>query len=261
MNIYLYQKYNQYFAQHASGAEIAAKDELLYLGAKNIKLGYLGYFFEADNATIYKIVYCTRILSRVLAPIIDFKCHSEKYLYKTAQQINWEDFITLTKTFSIKTNVSNSNIKNSQYATQILKDCIVDQFKKKFNKRPNVDTRFPDLSLNLYIHENRARISLDLGGSSLHKRGYRKYTVDAPMKETLAATIIRLSEWDKTTPIYDPFCGSGTILFEAAMHYCEIPAAFLRSKFGFLRLPDFDNTLWNQTKSKINKHIQSLPKD
>ena len=199
MSIYLYQKHNQFFAQHASVAEEIAAKELEELGAHDIQQSYLGYFFKGDNDTLLKIVYCTRILTRILAPLIHFKCHSEKYLYKTAKQINWSDFLNTNKTFSINTNVSDSNIKNSQYATQILKDAIVDQFKNKFNARPNIDIKFPDLHLNLYIHENYARISIDLGGSSLHKRNYRKYSTTAPMQETLAATIIRLSNWDKVT--------------------------------------------------------------
>jgi putative N6-adenine-specific DNA methylase len=255
MSDYLYQKTNHYFGQLASGTETCGMGELKELGATNIKPGYLGVYFCANPRTIYDIVYRTRIFSRILAPLIVFDCHSEKYLYKTAQNIDWSEFLTLTKTFAITTNVADSNIRNSQYAGQIFKDAIVDQFREKTGERPSVDTHNPDLQLNLYIHENKARISVDLGGGSLHKRGYRQESVEAPMQETLAATIIRLSGWHGERPLYDPFCGSGTLLCEALMKQCNIPAAYLRHKFGFLRLPDFDAAAWNQVKTKANSSI------
>ncbi|MEE9369426.1 MAG: THUMP domain-containing protein [Pontiella sp.] len=258
---YLYQETEQYFGQLASGAESCGEAELKELGATKINKGYLGFYFCADSKAIYNIVYKTRIFSRILAPLIAFDCHSEKYLYKTAQNIDWSDFLTLTKTFAITSNVADSNIRNSQYAGQILKDAIVDQFRTKTTERPNVDTRNPDLQLNLYIHENKARISVDLGGGSLHKRGYRQESVEAPMQETLAATILQLSGWNGERPLYDPFCGSGTLLCEAFMKVGNIPAATLRYKFGFLRLPDFDATAWNQIKTKANNETVDVPED
>jgi putative N6-adenine-specific DNA methylase len=258
MSDYLYQKTNHYFGQLASGSEKLGMAELRELGATNIKPGYLGVFFCANPRTIYNIVYRTRIFSRILAPLIVFDCHSEKYLYKTAQNIDWSDFLTLTKTFAITSNVADSNINHSQYAAQILKDAIVDQFRDKTGERPSVDRFNPDLQLNLYIHENKARISVDLGGGSLHKRGYREASVEAPMQETLAAAILRLSEWKGERTLYDPFCGSGTLLCEALMKQCNIPAAYLRHKFGFLRLPDFDASVWNQVKTKANAEIKEI---
>ena len=261
MSDYLYQTTRQYFGQLAGGAESSGEAELKELGAHEIRKGYLGFYFRADPRTIYDIVYKTRVFSRILAPLIVFDCHSEKYLYKTAQQIDWSDFLTLTKTFAITSNVADSNIRNSQYAGQIFKDAIVDQFRDRTTKRPDVDTRFPDLLLNLYIHENKARISVDLGGGSLHKRGYRAESVEAPMQETLAATILRLSGWNGERPLYDPLCGSGTILCEAFMKAGNVPAAYLRKKFGFLRLPDFDAAFWNQVKSKANHETRAVPDD
>lgn len=258
MSKYLYQKHHQYFAQHSSGAEEAARFELLDLGAQSIKEGYLGYYFTADRESIYRIVYMTRICTRILAPLINFECHSTNYLYKTAKQINWNDFLTLTKTFAITCNTSNSKLRNSDYASKILKDAIVDQFRENYGERPSVNKRYPDLQLNLYIHQNIARISVDLGGGSLHRRGYRTEKVTAPIQENVAATILRLSEWNGKNPLYDPFCGSGTILIEALMKITNFPSARFRSKFGFLRLPDFDPTLWNQIKNKMNQSIQHL---
>jgi putative N6-adenine-specific DNA methylase len=261
MTEYLYQKTDQYFGQLAAGAEACGEGELKELGASQIKRSYLGCYFCADQRTLYNIVYRTRIFSRILAPLIAFDCHSDKYLYKTAQQIDWTRFLTLTKTFAITSNVADSIIRNSQYAGQILKDAIVDQFREKTGERPSVDTHNPDLQLNLYIHQNKARISVDLGGGSLHKRGYRTESVEAPMQETLAAAIIRLSGWKGERPLYDPFCGSGTLLCEAFMMAANLPAASLRQKFGFLRLPDFDAAVWNQVKTRANGETRSVPEE
>ena len=137
-------KTQQYFGQLASGSESCGEAELRKLGATKINKGYLGFYFCADSTTIYNIVYKTRVFSRILAPLIAFNCHSDKYLYKTAQNIDWSDFLTLHKTFAIDSNVADSNIRNSQYAGQVLKDAIVDQFRDKTTERPSVDTRFPD---------------------------------------------------------------------------------------------------------------------
>ncbi len=256
MSGHLYRETGQYFGQLSTGAEACGRDELAELGATDIKPGYLGCYFRADQRTAYDIVYRTRIFSRILAPLVVFDCHSDKYLYRTAQQIDWSGFLTLTKTFAIAANVADSHIRNSQYAGQILKDAIVDQFRERTGQRPNVDTRNPDLLLNLYIHQNKARISVDLGGGSLHKRGYRAGSVEAPMQETLAAAIVRLSGWDGRQPLHDPFCGSGTILCEAFMKTAQIPAAYLRKKFGLLRLPDFDPAVWNQVRTGANGAIR-----
>ena len=257
MATYLYQTHHQYFAQHADGAAQAAADELSELGASEVREGYLGHYFKADQSTLYRIVYMTRISTRILAPLIHFDCHSSNYLYKTAQQIDWRDFLTLTKTFAIKAHVAESNLRNSHYAAQVLKDAIVDQFRERTAERPSINTHFPDLLINLYVYKNQVRISIDLGAGSLHKRGYRTGSVEAPIQEHVAATILRLSGWKGETTLYDPFCGSGTLLIEAAMQASRTPAAFLRKKFGFLRLPDFDATCWNRVKTECNATIQT----
>ena len=253
---HLYQRTREYFGQLAAGMEECGAAELAELGATGIKTGYLGVYFKADQRTAYSIVYQTRIFSRILAPLVTFDCPSEKHLYKLARKIEWKEFLTLTKTFAIVANVTGSGIRNSQYAGQVLKDAIVDQFRDLTGERPSVDTRNPNLLINLHIQQDKARISIDLGGGSLHKRGYRVESVEAPMQETLAATLIRMSGWKGERPLYDPFCGSGTLLCEAFMKQCGIPAAYLRKRFGLLRLPDFNATVWNQVKTETNAGIQ-----
>ncbi|KPJ99922.1 MAG: RNA methyltransferase [Desulfobacterales bacterium SG8_35] len=257
--MFAYQKSGRYFAQIAEGLEDLGVKEMQELGARDIKPVYRGFYFSADKAALYRLNYCSRLLSRILAPLIRFDCHSDKYLYKTASNINWPSLIDPENTFAVKANVSHSKITHSQYASLRLKDAIVDVFRKKTGKRPDVDTREPDVLFNLHIQNNKATIYLDTSGASLHRRGYRLESVTAPMQEIVAAAIIRLSAWNGTRPLADPMCGSGTLLCEALMHYCRIPAGYLRKKFGFTALPDFDAETWNSVKQKEDGRIRELP--
>jgi len=150
-------------------------------------------------------------------------------------------------------------ITNSHYASLRLKDGIADSFREISGKRPDVDSRNPDIWLNLHIRNDKAVISLDTSGGSLHRRGYRKDSVSAPMQETVAAAIIRYAEWNGEVPLYDPMCGSGTLLSEALMHYCKIPSAIFREHFGFEFLPDYDISVWRKVKKELNGQIRDLP--
>jgi putative N6-adenine-specific DNA methylase len=257
--LFQYQKYNQYFGKATTNTEELCIEELEQLGATRLRKAYRGVFFCADHAALYRINYCSRLLIRVHAPLISFACHSPKYLKKTAQNVAWEQILSLEKTFAISASVANSAIRHSLYAAQCLKDGIADYFNAKYGKRPSVDTDNPDVRLNLHIESNHAVVSLDVSGESLHKRGYRLAAGLAPMQETLAAALIRISEWDGALPFWDPMCGSGTIVCEALMHYCRIPAQYLRKSFGFMHMPDYDPTLWTQVRKECNQAIRPLP--
>ncbi len=259
--MFAYQKNRYFFAQIGDGLEELGAEELVSLGAKDVKTAYRGISFKADNKALYRITYSTKLCARILAPLITFDCHSNKYLYKTTGNINWSDLFSLQDTFAVFASVANSKISHSRHASLVVKDAIVDQFRDKTGKRPNVDSREPDILLHLRVEKNKATISLDVSGGALHRRGYRQETVEAPMQETLAAAIIQLSGWDGTQKLYDPFCGSGTLLAEALLKYCHIPASFFRSRFGFEKLPDFEARLWKETKKQINGNIIELPKD
>lgn len=249
-----------FFAQVPGMMEEFCKEELIELGATDVETTYRGVYFKYDLSNLYKINYTARLLSRVLAPLITFHCNNTNVLIKTAKKIHWEDFCSIEKTFAISSSVAKSSITNSLYASQVLKDVIADYFRDKYGKRPNVDTVNPDVRLNLHIEKDQAVISLDTSGESLHKRGYRLLAGEAPMQETLAAAIIRLSNWNGENPLWDPMCGSGTILCEAIMHYCKIPAQYLRKNFGFFNLPDFDLEVWEKVKAKSDLDIRPLPK-
>lgn len=257
--MYEYQKNNRFFAQIADSIKELGVQELSELGADNVSSAYRGIYFDADPETLYRINYTSRLVSRVLAPLVWFRCHTTDQLHKKAMQIKWTDFISPKNTFAIFSNVSNSKIRNSKYAALRLKDGIVDSFRESSGERPNIDTRNPDIWLNLHIDNNEAIISLDTSGGSLHRRGYRKEAIEAPMQETVAAAIIRYSEWDGSVPLYDPLCGSGTLLAEALMYYCRIPSGMLRRHFGFEYLPDFNRAVWTKIKKELDAGIRRLP--
>lgn len=257
--MYLYQQKQPYFAQIASGFEQLAAAELTQLGGEDIRAGFRGLYFEATPAALYRINYCARLLTRVLAPLVSFKCHTTQYLYKQANAVEWHDFLSVDQTFAVFANVSNSRIKHSRYAALRVKDALVDYFWEHDRQRPSVNRLEPDVWLNLHVENNVATISLDTSGGSLHRRGYRQEGLEAPMQETLAAAIIQLSEWDGERLCYDPMCGSGTLLCEALMHVCRIPANYLRTRFGFENLPDFDPELWQRVKAEANAALRPLP--
>jgi putative N6-adenine-specific DNA methylase len=258
--VYQYQKDCRYFAQIAESLKEAGAEELSELGAEDVRPEFSGIRFRADKSTLYRINYLTIILSRCLAPLISFACHDTDTLYQKAKQIEWDDFFVEGNTFAVSGNVSDSTISHSKYAALRLKDAVADYFKEKTGQRPDVSVRNPDILLNLHIRNDKAVISLDTSGGALHRRGYREETVSAPMQETVAAAIIRFSEWDGSVPLYDPLCGSGTLLCEALMRYSNIPAGVFRNRFGFEFLPDFEGAVWKQIKKEAEGRIRKLPK-
>jgi putative N6-adenine-specific DNA methylase len=261
MSLFLYQKKGRYFAQIPGEFETLAAKELESLGAVQLKHGYRGIHFSADKAALYAINYNARLITRVLAPLVKFTCRDREDLYRAGKSIDWTAFFSVRNTFGIFANVSgNSNIRHSKFAALCLKDAVADFFRGKCGSRPDVDGKTPDIWLNLHIEGDQAIINFDTSGGSLHRRGYRRKTVEAPMQETLAAAILALSGWNGERPLYDPMCGSGTLLCEAMMHVCSIPAGFLRNRFGFSFLPDFDEELWRKIKAQSDEKIRCLPK-
>ena len=259
-NIFDYQENKRYFAQIAGHSEEVGAQELKNLGARDIETAYKGAHFTADRKVLYKINYMARIITRVLAPLVNFHCPDTDILYDEARKIPWENIFNNKQSFAIFSNINikSSQIYHSKYAALKLKDAIVDRFRDKTGQRPDVNTKNPEVVFNLYIQNDQATISLDTSGDSLHRRGYRLESGPAPMQETVAATMLHLSKWDGENKLYDPMCGSGTILCEALMKYCNIPAGYLRPDFGFQYLPDFDQSLWEKVKDKCDSNIRAL---
>ena len=215
--------------------------------------------FCADRETLYRINYRSRLLTRVLAPVLKFEARNPEELYLNAKRFDWTHVLTLDQTFAVMANVSHSEIDHSQFASLKVKDAVVDMFKKRYKgKRPSVNTTEPDLWIALHIHENQATLSIDCSGGSLHRRGYRQQAVEAPMMETLAAAILEIAGWDGKTPIYDPMCGSGTLLAEAWLKAGNIPPGTLRKQYGFMRLPDFDRRVWVKVKFEEDNKLRTV---
>ncbi len=230
------------------------------LGATDIEPGYRGVHFKADALTMYSIAYQARIPTRILAPIDTFDCHSDRYLYKRGTEMDWMSLIGTDRTFAIAASVSGSHITHSKYASLKLKDAIVDSIRDQVGSRPDVDRFNPDVSINLHIENNRATVSLDASGRSMHRRGYRLDALEAPIQETVAAAIVRMTEWKGDKPFMDPMCGSGTILAEALMAACKIPAGYLHKSFGFEAFPDFDAWAWGPQRKAIDAAIHPIEK-
>jgi putative N6-adenine-specific DNA methylase len=253
------QKYNDYFAQVADGLESMGAVELADLGAVSLRPVRRGIHFRADRAALYRINYCTRLCTRVLAPINTFACPDAESIYRAARKIDWTRFFHVDQTFAVFASTAGSAVPHSQFAGLKLKDAVVDQFRDAFGRRPNVDARTPDVWINLFLQKDQGTISIDTSGGSLHRRGYRTHSVDAPMQETVAAAVVALSKWDGQVVLTDPMCGSGTLITEAVMAYCRIPAGYRRDAFGFQLLPDYDAMVWQRVKAEADSQIRKLP--
>ncbi|MDC3276407.1 THUMP domain-containing protein [Flavobacteriaceae bacterium] len=240
--------------------EILAK-ELQLLGAQKIKPGNRMVSFVGDLGFLYKANLSLRTALKILKPIHTGRVANEEALYQLFYDFTWADYLDVDSKFIIDSVVHGSIFTHSQFASQKAKDGLVDQFRDRHNQRPNVDLNRPDLRINLHIQEDFCTISLDSSGASLHHRGYRTATNIAPLNEVLAAGLIQLSGWNGNTDFLDPMCGSGTLVIEAAMFACNIPANINRKLFAFEKWTDWDADLFekiqeSQLKKIINPSIQ-----
>ena len=230
------------------GLEEILADELKKLGAQNVKPMNRAVSFKGDKGFMYKANLNLRTALRILKPIVHFQAHDEKELYRKLCEIDWTEIFDLDSTFATHATTHSEVFTHSKYASLVMKDAIADTFRKKFDKRPNVDPEMPDVSINLHIAKHTCTVSLDSSGDSLHKRGYKSNAVTAPMNEVLAAGLILLSDWNRISDFHDPMCGSGTLLIEAALIAYNIPANIFRDRFGFEGWNDFDEELWKKIK-------------
>ncbi len=255
---FIFRATNRYFAQTQKGLTETASEELRELGAKECKESYNGVYFSASDEDLYRINYMVKTVSRILAPLTSFTVHNEKELHKKCLNIRWESFFTTKSTFAVSSSVSGSRITHSRFAALRVKDAIADRLSEKFGKRPDVDTNEPDIRINLNIRNNFCTISFDTSGISLHKRGYRVNTVSAPLHETLAAAIIRISKWDGSVPLVDPMAGSGTILGEAALNYGNRPSTVKERPYGFFFMPGFNKDIWAKVKEDCDRKSREI---
>lgn len=235
--------------------EILAK-ELSDLGAENIGLLKRGIEFKGDKRLLYLANYTCRTALRILVPVARFRAADETMLYDGVRAVPWEKYLDLSGKFAIDSVISYSPFTHSGFVSLKSKDAIADRFRDRFGKRPDVDTIDPDLRINVHLFKEQCTVSIDSSGSSLHLRGYRKASTEAPLNEVLAAGLLLLSGWDRKTPFVDPMCGSGTLLIEAALMAGKVPSGYFRPLFGFERWKDFDRKLWDIVKRECEEKIE-----
>lgn len=240
------------------GLEDVLAKEIEEIGGEDIKKLNRAVRFYGDMNTLYKANYLCRTAISILRPIYSFEANNEHELYDNVLKFRWERLINPDGTFFIDNVVFSKIFTHSLYASYKTKDAICDRLRKMFGMRPSIDKEKPDIILNLHINENKVNISLDSSGESLHKRNYRIATGPAPINEIVAAGLIQLAEWDRKTNFYDPMCGSGTLLIEAAMYASNIPAQYYRRKFAFMNWPEFSMPEWRKVKEDANREIKEF---
>ncbi len=221
-------------------------EELINLGADEVEIGKRMVSFVGDKALMYKANVHCRTALRILKPVYNFKAESPDQVYEELKKVNWEEFLSLDKTFAIDAVVFSHIFSHSKFLAYRVKDAIADWFSEKYNKRPSVSVSNPDVLFNIHVSHNKCTLSLDSSGESLHKRGYRLAQTEAPLNEVLAAGMVLKSGWRGESDFIDPMCGSGTILIEAAMIALGIPPGIHRPGFAFEKWADFDEELFSE---------------
>lgn len=227
------------------GLEGVLAKELRELGANNVEEGRRMVAFTGDKEMLYRANFQLHTAIRILKPIAHFKARSAEDMYNEVSKIDWSQYIAEGKTFSVDSVVYSEEFRNSRFVTYKVKDAIVDQFREKTGKRPNISVANPDIRLNIHIAEDNATLSLDSSGESLHHRGYRQESVEAPLNEVLAAGMILMTGWKGDCDFIDPMCGSGTLPIEAALIARNISPGVFRKEFAFERWEDFDQELFD----------------
>jgi putative N6-adenine-specific DNA methylase len=240
------------------GLEQVLKEELEELKFNNIEILNRAVQLEGTWDDVYFLNLNVRCALSILVEITKFNIKSEEDLYNKAAKIKWDEYFTVDKTFAVKGAVFSNIFNNSQYPMLVVKDAIVDFFMKKEQERPSVNIKNPQLLFDVYIKDFFVTISLNTSGAPLYQRGYRQETGQAPINEVLAAGMIRLSGWDRKSTFIDPFCGSGTLLIEAAFLASNIPSCIERQHFAFKNFNNFDTNKWEEIQAKAKKTCKSL---
>jgi putative N6-adenine-specific DNA methylase len=211
---------------------------------------------------VYKLNFLLRTASRVLLSLGTFPCKNRDDLYKYTSKMNWEPYFRRGKTLAIYSHVQdNPNFRNSLFASQVVKDAICDELVKKRGKRPDVDLDNPNVRLALFIDRHEATLSFDTSGRPLHMRGIRLGTIEAPIRENLAAALLLMAGYTGQEVLVDPCCGAGTFLLEAACIASNTPSQYMRSEFGFQFHPEFDTDAWQAIRKEAMSQQKPLRKD
>ena len=235
------------------GLDPVLAQELTQLGANNVQIGRRMVSFTGNKEMMYRANFQLHTAIRILKPIKHFKARSADEVYEEIKKIDWSLYIEKGKTFSVDSVVYSEEFRNSRFVTYKVKDAIVDQFREKTGERPNISVSNPDIRLNIHIAEDDATLSMDSSGESLHRRGYRQESVEAPLNEVLAASMILMTGWKGDTDFIDPMCGSGTLLIEAALIAHNMSPGIFRKEFAFEKWPDYDPDLFDSIYNDDSK--------
>ena len=239
-------------AKTFKGLEEVLAKELIELGANDVQLERRAVSFRGDKALLYRANLCLRTASRILVPIVEATLTPKKkniapedLLYEAVKRVEWSRYISVENTFAIDATVYSDTFRNSRFVTYRVKDAIADYWMEHADKRPSVAVEAPDILINVHIAKEHLTLSLDSSGESLHKRGYRVANTEAPINEALAAGMLLMAGWKGQSDFYDPMCGSGTLLIEAALIARNIAPGVFRQAFAFEKWSDFDAELWS----------------
>jgi putative N6-adenine-specific DNA methylase len=232
----------RFFATAAKGTEPLLRDELNELRLPQVRADRGGVHFGAEPRDAFRACLWSRIAQRVLEAVAEFECPHEDALYAGVSGVDWRRVLDADRTLAVRAACRSSRLTHTQYIAQRTKDAVVDQLRDKLGARPSVDRASPDVQLFVHLVKDRATVYLDYSGESLHEHGFRQQQGAAPMKETLAAALLRYSGWDRRSPLVDPMCGSGTLLLEAGLWAARRAPGLARSQFGFERWADFDQS-------------------
>ena len=249
------------------GLEPVLAKELTHLGANNVEIGRRMVSFTGNKELLYRANFQLHTAIRILKPIAHFKALTPDEVYEGVKKVDWTKYLGLDKTFAVDSVVFSEEFRHSKFVAYKVKDAIVDQFREKTGSRPNISVANPDLRLNIHIAEDKCTLSLDSSGESLHRRGYRQESVEAPLNEVLAAGIILMTGWKGDTDFIDPMCGSGTIAIEAALIAQNMAPGLFRKEFAFEKWNDFDRDLFDaiynddSEEREYNHHIYAYDVD
>ena len=233
--------------------------EVELLGGQNIKKRKRAVECEGKLPFLYEANLNLRTALRILVPVYEFTARNETELYNQVKSFDWSQFLDVRQTFAIDNTIFSEYFTHSKYAALKMKDAIADQFREKFDLRPSVDVEKPDILFNLHAYQDKFTISLDSSGRLLNQRGYREPGHQAPLNEVMAAGLLQLAGWNKSIPLVDPMCGTGTIIIEAVLMGLNIPPQINQKEFGFKNWNNFQPMMWNRIRAESQGKIRSTP--
>lgn len=241
------------------GFEETLKEELLEYGYDQIEILNRAVQIRGTWKDVYYLNLHSRCSISILVEIASFRIKIENDLYQSASKIKWSNIFDVNKTFAVKGAIYSDIFTNTHYPYLLVKDAIVDHFRDETGDRPNIEIKRPQVLIDVYIRNNQVTISVNTSGNPLFQRGYRNAAGEAPINEVVAASLIRMSGWDRKTNLMDPFCGSGTILIEGALLASGIPSNIERQHYAFKNFKNYDENLWDEIYGQAIRIVRKLP--